>query len=247
MEVHAHTHTARKKWTHYFWEFLMLFLAVFCGFLAEYQLEHMIEKTRERQFLRSLVNDVKADIDHLDNIINNRNSRQIRLDSLTLLLNSPEYEKMGNSIYYYAIHVARRIDIRFTPNNGTMQQLKNAGGLRLIRNRAVVDSIVKYDVSTRNLEKLGETEEIVLQDYRVTAAKIFNPIVLEKMVDEENNASRPTDNPALFSYDKNLLNELRFKLHTSKLINKGSKRDVKKLLQQAVNLLNTLKNEYQLK
>ena len=35
MEVHAHTHTARKKWTHYFWEFLMLFLAVFSGFLAE--------------------------------------------------------------------------------------------------------------------------------------------------------------------------------------------------------------------
>ena len=30
MEVHAHSHTARKKWTHYFWEFLMLFLAVFC-------------------------------------------------------------------------------------------------------------------------------------------------------------------------------------------------------------------------
>ena len=28
MEVHAHTHTPRKKWTHYFWEFLMLFLAV---------------------------------------------------------------------------------------------------------------------------------------------------------------------------------------------------------------------------
>ncbi|MBC7873641.1 MAG: hypothetical protein H7Y01_06585 [Ferruginibacter sp.] len=28
MEVHAHTHTARKKWTHYFWEFIMLFLVV---------------------------------------------------------------------------------------------------------------------------------------------------------------------------------------------------------------------------
>ena len=22
MEVHAHAHTPRKKWTHYFWEFL---------------------------------------------------------------------------------------------------------------------------------------------------------------------------------------------------------------------------------
>ena len=50
MEVHHHTHTPRKKWTHYFWEFLMLFLAVFCGFLAEYQLEHKA---------MSLINDFK--------------------------------------------------------------------------------------------------------------------------------------------------------------------------------------------
>ena len=35
MEILARSHTPRKKWTHYFWEFLMLFLAVFCGFLAE--------------------------------------------------------------------------------------------------------------------------------------------------------------------------------------------------------------------
>ena len=48
MEVHHHAHTARKKWTHYFWEFLMLFLAVFCGFMAEYQLEHTIEHQREK-------------------------------------------------------------------------------------------------------------------------------------------------------------------------------------------------------
>ena len=39
MEIHAHSHTPRKKWTHYFREFLMLFPAVFCGFLAEYHLE----------------------------------------------------------------------------------------------------------------------------------------------------------------------------------------------------------------
>ena len=54
MEVHAHTHTARKKWTHYFWEFLMLFIAVFCGFLAENQREHMVEHQREKQFMLSL-------------------------------------------------------------------------------------------------------------------------------------------------------------------------------------------------
>ena len=66
MEVHAHTHTARKKWTHYFWEFLMLFLAVFCGFLAEYKLEHTIEHQREEQYMRSMIEDLKSDIGMLE-------------------------------------------------------------------------------------------------------------------------------------------------------------------------------------
>ena len=57
MEVHAHSHTARKKWTHYFWEFIMLFLAVFCGFLAEYQLEHTIKHQREKKYAKSLYED----------------------------------------------------------------------------------------------------------------------------------------------------------------------------------------------
>jgi len=246
MEVHAHTHTPRKKWIHYFWEFLMLFLAVFCGFLAEYQLEHKIEKTREKQFIESLVNDVEADIQHLNNIINNRSSRQIRLDSLTLFLNSPEYGKLGNSIYANAVSVTRRVDIRFIPNDGTMQQLKNAGGLRLIRNRTVADSITKYDVGIRTLEKLGETEEIILQDYRTTAAKIFDPVVLDKMFAGDNITTRPSDNPVLFSSDKNLLNELGFKLHTTKVLNRANKLNAKKLLQQSETLLNTLKKEYHL-
>ena len=48
MEVHHHSHTPRKKWTHYFWEFLMLFLAVTLGFFVENQREHYIENLREK-------------------------------------------------------------------------------------------------------------------------------------------------------------------------------------------------------
>jgi hypothetical protein len=61
MEVHAHAHTERKKWTHYFWEFLMLFLAVFCGFLAENQREHYVENQREKKFARRLLSDIRED------------------------------------------------------------------------------------------------------------------------------------------------------------------------------------------
>ena len=69
MEVHAHAHTARKKWTHYIWEFIMLFLAVFSGFLAEYQLEHKIEKERAEKFLQSMLLDVRTNISNLDSLI----------------------------------------------------------------------------------------------------------------------------------------------------------------------------------
>jgi hypothetical protein len=60
MEVHQHTHTARKKWTHFLWKFMMLFLIVFCGFLAEYKLEHVM-LTKDPQVLRPYANHVFID------------------------------------------------------------------------------------------------------------------------------------------------------------------------------------------
>jgi hypothetical protein len=76
MEVHRHshlasgeTHSSRKKWTHYIWEFIMMFLAVFSGFLAEYQLEHKIEKERAEKFLQSMLLDVRTNISNLDSLL----------------------------------------------------------------------------------------------------------------------------------------------------------------------------------
>ena len=246
MEVHAHSHTPRKKWTHYFWEFLMLFLAVFCGFLAEYQLEQMIERHREEQYAGSLANDLKADINHLNTIIDNRTKRQVLLDSLMVLLNTPDNKDMRNSIYYQAIQVSRRNPTLFTPNNGTMQQLKNSGGLRLIRKRNIADSIARYDVSTRNMEKFDEIETTLYIDYRTSGAKIFNSLEFEKILDENNNVSRPTNNPELLAFNKKDLDDINFKIHRMKFTNRGSKRDALRLLKQANNFLSVLKKEYHL-
>ena len=87
MEVHAHSHTERKKWYHYFWEFLMLFLAVFCGFLAENQREHYVEHQREKQYISSYLEDLKADIHQLDSLIAARLNRKRMMDTLTNILN----------------------------------------------------------------------------------------------------------------------------------------------------------------
>ena len=251
MEVHHHAHNAdghrgKKKWTHYLWEFLMLFLAVTLGFFVENQREHYIEHQREKQFIRSLVNDVKADIIHLETILKNREIKQVSVDSLITLINLPDREKYGDGIYINAIHVSRGVGIRLTPHDGTLLQLKNSGGMRLIRKRYVVDSITSYDVNVRNLIRLGDVEDRIFYEYRDLAPFIFNGLVFDKMMDENNVSTRTTYNPALLNFDQSRLDHLNYILYSIKVLNKGNRRDAKRLLQQANRLLKLLENEYHL-
>ena len=245
MEVHHHTTTPRKKWTHYFWEFLMLFLAVFCGFLAEYQLEHKIEKNREKQFINSLVNDIKADTARLNTILINRTAREARLDSLALLLNSSSPQNYTTEIYFCAVTAARTNNIRFIPNDGTMQQLKNSGGLRLIRNHKVADSIAKYDVTIRFLLRQGELEETLINDYREAAPNIFDARIFDLMLDSNNNVTRLIEgNPKLLPFTQKELEHWNYRTYSMKALNRAIRRDARTFLQQATDLLNTLKKEY---
>src|SRR5678815_3161448 len=172
MEVHQHTHTPRKKWTHYLWEFLMLFLAVTLGFFVENQREHLVEHQREKQFVQSLFNDIKADTANLDRIINARTKKEHALDSLSYLMNNDSVKEFTKQIYFYAVSIARTLPYRFVANDGTIQQLKNSGAFRLIRKRSVVDSISKYDVSVRNQLGQQAVEENLIDHYRLSLIHI---------------------------------------------------------------------------
>ncbi len=54
-------HPMERKIGKVFWEFLTLFLVVFCGFLAEYQLEHKIERDRANELAKSFYHELKND------------------------------------------------------------------------------------------------------------------------------------------------------------------------------------------
>ncbi|HXL56309.1 MAG TPA: hypothetical protein VN958_08640, partial [Chitinophagaceae bacterium] len=71
MEVHKHPHhvTHKKKWGEYFLEFLMLFLAVFLGFIAENFREHSVEGRKEKEYINSIIEDLKTDSANLYFII----------------------------------------------------------------------------------------------------------------------------------------------------------------------------------
>src|SRR4026208_1007781 len=136
MEVHHHSHTARKKWTHYFWEFIMLFPAVFCGFLAELQLEHYIEHQREKQYMKTMRQDLQTDTATIKRVYNRALIQSAALDSLIELGNyHPMNEENISKLYMLHGRTTRFLNIRF--EDRTSSQLKNAGGMRLIRNQPV--------------------------------------------------------------------------------------------------------------
>ena len=247
MEVHAHTHTPRKKWTHYFWEFLMLFLAVTLGFFVENQREHYIEHQREKQFIKSLYNDIKSDTSNMAKIISARSAKERMLDSLSFMMNSPRPLDFVKQIYPYAVYVGRTLPYRFVPNDGTMQQLKNSGALRLIRNRAVVDSISKYDISVRNMLGQYAVEENQIEHYRTAAAKLFDALVFSQLMDENAAVVRPApDNTSFQSYSSRELAEWNYRVYGLNGINKANRRDLRSLLKQATTLLEILKKKYHL-
>jgi len=246
MEVHAHSHTERKKWTHYFWEFLMLFFAVFAGFLAENQREHMIEHQREKNYIASLVKDVELDIISLRQSSDVRKKYVNYYDSLVYLLKNYNDSNL-NDIYFYARHAGRTSDFKY--HDGTILQLKNSGGLRLIRNKNAVDSIIVYDNEV--IKTILNQQEIYESRFRNDIVsnhfgKIFNAYVWDAMVDDTATISRTVNNPKLFNNDPKLINDFVVQVITIKTTFRLTNVYIEKAIHSAERLIAFLKKEYHL-
>lgn len=148
MEVHHHSHTPRKKWSHYFWEFFMLFLAVTLGFFVENQREHMVEHRREKQYIRSMVVDLQADTTKLGNISRNHKVVAVGIDSI--LVNYDEFAtgRYSRAFFQHMWSLDGFTDFIYTDR--TIEQLKSSGNMRLIRKQAASDSIITYDDEARD-------------------------------------------------------------------------------------------------
>ena len=162
MEVHAHTHTERKKFKHYLWEFLMLFLAVFCGFLAENQREHMVERRKEKEYLSSLIADLKYDTSQFNLKIAQFEEKFPYFDSLFIFFNNPK--QFNNNLPYKYWKQTELISSTYIPAEPTLQQLRYSGNFRLLSNKKVLDSVLIYE-SHINGSYLSQTN-YVLEFYK---------------------------------------------------------------------------------
>jgi len=200
MEVHAHSHTARKKWTHYFWEFLMLFLAVFCGFFAEYQLEHKIEKDREKEYAGALYDELLEDSVSFSNKMKARSEKEKDCDYLWSYIKDSSLTDLPKAFYPAYTTVFYLINsYTFEPKDGILSQLKSSGSLRYFKSTVLQKLFGDISVAINNVRYRNE------QEYQFFANPI-KPFMLKHYDFKWNDDLRKDDQT---SYNLDLIREYR--------------------------------------
>ncbi|MDQ6756376.1 MAG: hypothetical protein M3004_05530 [Bacteroidota bacterium] len=246
MEVHKHPHhvTHKKKWGEYLLEFFMLFLAVFLGFVAENVREGVVEQHREKEYVISIYNDLKKDTISINDGINAFTSITNTEDSMLacLKINPPEIGKLNRLISKDFWNFTG-----FSYNNKTIEQLKNSGNLRLIRNKIVLDSILLYDniMNAFVMQQYGDLKNAMFS-YKNDESKVVNYSQLNQTPLFDSIDLNKTINPSFISKNAETIANYYNKLFLHAALNRTFLRTLKRGKSKALLLLLLIKKEYHL-
>jgi hypothetical protein len=245
MEVHHHPQIEKKNFKEYFFEFLMIFLAVTMGFIAENMRENITDRSREKEYIKSMIEDLRNDTLHLALLGRKEDSINHSIDTILLYFN--DFGKPSNLALNRNIYSILGYPI-FIYTDRTMQQLKNSGGMQLIKNRIAAGEIIRYDNNVRNYQNDAAFVDNYFQFLTQQRISIINMQVVEKDYDlkppeqiKENNQSYLiTINPEILMKFKSSIYELaRYHSH--------DRNNQQELKRQATSLISILKKEYHLK
>src|SRR5579871_3223571 len=145
MEVHHHPelHHKSKPWKEYFLEYIMIVLAVTTGFFAESFREHISDKSKEKEYLVSMVTELKYDTSQYNITLKKIFYLRPLLDSLyNNIQDADKFDYILMGKWNTPINETR---VAYLPTMPTFQQLKSSGNLRLIQNKKILAKIMEYE------------------------------------------------------------------------------------------------------
>ena len=154
MEVHHHTHKP-KNWKEYITEFLMLFLAVSLGFLAENIREGYVEKERAHELIIQLKSDIQNNIKLIDSVVARDQKLVKEFDTAAVYLATNELID-GDSLY---ANIPPNV-FRFLSENDTYEQMKNSASLRYIKDSILLNKILNYASDCAAAEARSSSMEV---------------------------------------------------------------------------------------
>jgi len=205
MEVHHHPdlHHKKKNFKEYFLEFLMIFLAVTLGFFAESIREHLGDKSKEREYLTSMVSELQYDTAQYSHLMQKLNYLRPILDSL--YINAKEAKRFNYVLQGRWNTPVNAESYTYQPSLTTIEQLKSSGNLRLIDDKNIARKIVGYAAYVQNNILEARTgamnsaaDNIYAQEDAISDEKEFN-----KKIDDNIRNNIPIENSDL--YDMPLL------------------------------------------
>lgn len=252
MEVHHHPqlHHNSKPWKEYLLEGLMIFIAVSLGFFAEQLREHFVESKREREYVQSLYNDLKADTAIIQRTYDEKSWILAKYDSAEHILGSNNITA-NNEFIYYTERYLNNNDV-FNSQDVTYQQLKSSGNFRYIKTIELYKKIADYYSLYLQYQSIDGSFYPNKKELIDLEVKLFNAKDL---------ASLDNPNPSKFynlvlrpegkifepiELDKQNLNSLYLRFADAKGRTIGSAVFLNWLKGMATELLKELKNEYHL-
>jgi hypothetical protein len=145
--------------------------------MAENWRIQLSENSREKEFVNSIIDDIKSDTLESNLTLKQLKGLKTGIDSVLILLSSPAILKNSNDAYaLWSSNLGLEV---FVSNDRTIQQLKNSGELRLIRNKKVSDGIMKYDQTLKKYYVQSNLMYNALRDI-TDYSLLFDFIKLEK-------------------------------------------------------------------
>jgi hypothetical protein len=242
MEVHHHPHVEKKNFKEYFLEFLMIFLAVTLGFFAENIRENVSDHQKETELIGSLIKDLKEDSATIESQVKLTNQRSLYSDSLIELVHEGNVLNKTADFYYYGRMTARWMS--FSNNSRSIDEMKNGGLFRVIRNNNVATLIMAYYAFIPQIKNYEDRQVIVDNEYRKIAVQIFDPYIFNQMLNAADTIDRVMGNPPLLKTDKETLNQLAGWANYSIAQRSASNLAKEQLLEKGKELIALIKKEY---
>ena len=159
----------------------MLFLAVFCGFLAENLRERSVERHREKEYIEFMIEDLRNDSAFLRLSINKLIPYHLAwLDSTVHLFRMPDL-KGKDRLVYQAFMVGTAWTYNFHPTERTLSQL-HSEGYHLIRNKNAANSISQLEDQYKQFNlQIATFVENMQNDIDLSAYSFADRVVSDKI------------------------------------------------------------------
>jgi hypothetical protein len=109
------------------------------------------QHTQITKYAKSFIQDLEKDIVMMDTINNTAKQISIRFDSLANYIRNSKIEEISNLDVICLTWV--KLYRPYSWNRATLEEIKNSGSLRLIKNEDISKRMVKYDSQSRHMDE----------------------------------------------------------------------------------------------